>query len=166
MRLAVSAEPSKEAVIKWIRNKIEENVKRGVKTSLLVLQNIIPHAVLRPIYWSKPELIHIFIISENPFVSEEFTTIRYGLTELGAIITEITESYGKDERGGEIILADLSILINTFGSKEVYKLILNKLGMLRANGTNLIAIMHPKTHDQKITALFKSIADNIIYIPV
>ena len=145
-------------VSEWLRGKVEENVRENIETYIIVLQNVIPYSVLRSLAWSKPELVHFFIFSENPESSEEFTTLTFGETELGATITEITRrKNGKKE----IILIDLSIMIHTFGPKQAYRLLLNKLGMLRSSGTLLTAVLHPDTHEESIVALFKTITDSI-----
>ena len=151
-------------ILEWIEMKVKENIKRNIATSIIVLQNVIPYTVLRSLAWIKPSLVHIFIFSQSPMIEEEFTTIKYGITELGATISEIATKHFKEKSEGEIILADLSVLIHTFGVKKAYTLLLNKLGTLRVSGTKLTAIMHPETHDEQTLSLFKSIADNVIQI--
>jgi len=156
--------PSIVKTSEWLKNEIEENIDKKIETNLIVLCNIIPFNVLRSILWSEPELIHIFILSQNYSNNKEFKTLEYGITELGAVITEISREYAKYGRRGEIILIDLSILIHTFGANEVYGLLLNKLGNLRTSGTSLITLIHPNTHEESVLALFKAIADEIIKI--
>jgi len=145
-------------VSKWLRDKVEENIRENIETYIIVLQNVIPYSVLRSLAWSKPELVHFFILSENPEENEEFTTLTFGETELGATITEITRRKNSKK---EIILVDLSIMIHTFGPQQAYRLLLNKLGMLRSSGTLLTAVLHPDAHEESIIALFKTITDSI-----
>jgi len=145
-------------VSEWLRGKVEENVRENIETYIIVLQNVIPYSVLRSLAWSKPELVHFFILSENPEENEEFTTLTFGETELGATITEITRRKNSKK---EIILVDLSIMIHTFGPQQAYRLLLNKLGMLRSSGTLLTAVLHPDAHEESIIALFKTITDSI-----
>lgn len=156
--------PSVVKTSEWLRNKIEENIDKKIETNLIVLCNIIPFNVLRSILWSDPELIHIFILSQNYSNNKEFKTLEYGITELGAVITEVSRKYAKNKRRGEIIFLDLSILIHTFGADEVYGLLLNKLGSLRTSGTSLITIINPKIHKESVLALFEAIADEIVKV--
>jgi len=150
------------AVSKWIKNRIDENIKMKVETSIIVLQDMIPYDVLRSIYWKKPESIHIFIFSSSNTGFKEFPTLRFGITELGAMITEISRKQAQSKSKGNIILVDLSVLIHTHGVNQAYELFLNKMGLLRSSRTVLVAIFHPETHDEQVVALFKTITDIII----
>jgi len=151
-------------VSNWLKSKIEENIRLNVETNIIVLQSIIPYSILRSIAWSKPELVHFFIFSRSPEKHEEFTALKFGKTELGATITEIARKQSEKKQSGEIILIDLSILIHTFGARQIYSLLLNKMGILRLSGTLLTAVFHPDTHEESVVALFKTIADTIIQI--
>lgn len=155
------SEPPLKTVSSWLKSKVEENIQNNIETYIIVLQNVLPYSMLRSLAWSKPGLVHSFIFSQYPKENEEFTTINFGETELGATITEITR---KHKRKKEIILIDLSILIHSFDSPRTYNFLLSKMGLLRSSGTMLTAVFHPETHGEKTIALFKSVADNIIQI--
>jgi len=152
----------------WVRSRVNKNVEQGVKTNLVVLQNVIPYNILRRIAWRKPDMVHIFVFSHNPTGKEEFTTLRMGITEIGATLTEITKKHAKEESKeeakGEVILVDLSILIHTFGVHEAYSLLLNKMGALRSSGVPLVAVFHPETHEKSVVSLFKTITDDVIQL--
>lgn len=152
------------AISKWVKSAVEENIRRNVETSIMVLQNVIHYNTLRSVAWSKPELVHILVFSKNPTDLKEFTTLRYGITELGATITEIAKKHVGSDSKGVIILVDLSILIHRLGAREVYSFLLEKMGILRSSGTSLIALFHPTTHEERVVALFKTIADKIIQV--
>jgi hypothetical protein len=158
-----NSKPPLTVISEWIKDRVDKNIRQNMETNVIVLQNIIPTVTLRSIAWSKPELVHVFIFSENPANQEEFTTLRYGLTELGATITEVVKRLGNKKKG-EIILVDLSILVNTFGAINTYKFLLNKMGILRSSRTLLTAIFYPEIHEEKVVNLFKTIVDDIISI--
>lgn len=157
-------EHSLKAVSEWMKREIDENIKRNIEMSIVVLQDVIPYSTLMQVAWRKPELIHIFVLSQNSTGFKEFTTLRHGITELGATINEIARKHAENKSKGVIILIDLSILIHTFGANEAYNLLLNKMGLLRSSGVSLIAVFHPETHEEQVVALFKTIADNIIQV--
>jgi hypothetical protein len=73
----------------------------------------------------------------------------------------VTRRDPKNGTDHEILLIDLSIMIHTFGTENVYNLLLNKMGLLRSSKTYLTAIFHPETHEGRIVSLFKTLADNI-----
>lgn len=153
--------PSLRIVSLWIKDRVSMNVKRNTDTSILVLQDTIPHGILRSIAWTKPEMVHVFIFSHDIPSNPEFTTLKYGITEVGATITEIAKRNSRPERRQEIILVDLSIMIHTLGANEVYSLLLNKMGTLRSYGTSLVAPFHTQTHEDSVIALFSTLASDI-----
>lgn len=159
-----SEEPPLRTISQWIKQRVNENIKQKTDTSLLILQDIIPSSILRSIAWAKPEMVHVFMFSHNIPVNPEFTTLKYGITEIGATITEIVKRKSRPECRQEIILVDLSILIHTFGANEVYNLLLNKMGMLRSNGISLVAPFHTQTHEERVVALFKTLASTIVQL--
>ena len=153
-----------QRVSQWLLKLTEDNVAHGIETNIIVLQDVLPRRDLRSALWIDPEMVHIFLFSQSPAGSDEFAQIKLGLTELGATITEIARSYAKKRKRAMIILINLSILIHLFGSLKIYSFLLDKMGIIRSSGVTLIAVFHPETHDDKVVALFKTIADRIIEI--
>lgn len=152
------------AVSKWVEERVEENIRENVETNIMVMQDVVPYRALRSAAWIEPDLVHVFIFSQNTQSRKEFTVLRYGLTELGAAITEVAEKCTENEKECEILLVDLSVLIHTFGARNAYGFLLNKMGVLRSSGTSLVAVLHPETHEESAVALFKTLADEIIHI--
>jgi len=159
-----SGESPVKSISKWINLRLEENIKNGVETNLLIMQNIIPYGVLRSFAWKKQESVHIFVFSENKPKNAEFSTFGFDLIEIGAVLTEIVRKNSADNVCGETFMVDLSILIHTFGAKPVYDFLLNKMGDLRSSGTPLFAFLNAETHEKREETLFKSISDEIIRI--
>jgi hypothetical protein len=149
-------------VSKWLIDHVEKNIIGNVETTILILQDVLPYNVVRSIVWSKPNLIRVLFFSDGVSLSnQEFKTLKFGVTEIGATINEVAKSESKANQCGEIIIVDLSIMIYKFGVNQVYDLLLNKMGILRSNGTKLIALFHPQAHEDRVTALFKTIANRI-----
>ena len=154
-------DPPLVIISNWIKHRVNENIKENVDTSLLILQDTISHKVLRSLAWVKPEIVHVFRFSQDTSGNPEFTTLRYGITEIGAAITEIAKKELKSEHRREIVLIDLSIMVHTFGTNEVYGLLLNKIGVLESSGTYLVTPFHTQTHEDRDVALFKTLAGKI-----
>ena len=156
------AEAPMPIVSKWLVDHVEKNITGNVETTILILQDVLPYNVVRSIVWSKPNLIRVLFFSDGVSLSnQEFKTLKFGVTEIGATINEVAKSESKANQCGEIIIVDLSIMIYKFGVNQVYDLLLNKMGTLRSNGTKLIALFHPQAHEDRVTALFKTIANRI-----
>ena len=111
----------------------------------------------------KPDLVSILVFSSNLRKEEEFILSPMELKDIGLSLVEIAEQCGNSETGGCVILYDLSQLTYIFGLSHVYRLLLDKMGIIRKNNVNLYCIIHPKTHSEPhVLALFKSIADTVL----
>jgi hypothetical protein len=154
-------DPPLITISNWLKHRVNENIRQNVDTSLFILQDTIPCNILRSVAWIKPEMVHIFRFSSDTSGNPEFTTLKYGLAEIGAAITEIAKKEIKQKDRKEIILADLSIMIHTFGTSEVYCLLLNKIGLIGSSGTSIVTPFHTLTHDDRVVALFKTLAGKI-----
>jgi hypothetical protein len=157
---------------KWIFKKVEENAGKDEHTYFFAFQNITFHEYLRKLKWINPERVFIFLFSSSTLKErDEFTVLQMGLSQIGATLSEIIKKCGeaKIESSSEekcfVFFDNLSLLIHSFGVYPVYKLLLDKMGDLRMNGVELFAIFQPDTHkDESVVALFKSIADDVIYL--
>jgi hypothetical protein len=153
----------------WMFEKIEENTKNGFFSYLFAFQDVTSHKSLRRLKWIKPERVFVFLFSNSdPKLDGEFTVLSMGLTQIGATLSEIIKEIGIKQKSRPdqryvVIFDNLSLLIHKFGVQQVYNLLLDKMGALRAKNIELFAIFEPETHsDQSITPLFKSISDEIV----
>jgi hypothetical protein len=158
--------------IKWIFKKVEENTVNDLYTYFFAFQNVTFHEYLRKLKWINPGRVFVFLFSSSTLKeSDEFTILQMGISQIGATLSEIIKNYAetKQESSSDqkciVIFDNLSLLIHSFGVYPVYNLLLDKMGILRANRVELFAILQPDTHkDESVTALFKSIADEVIYL--
>lgn len=158
--------------IKWIFKKVEENTVKSESTYFFAFQNVTFHEYLRKLKWINPERVFIFLFSSVTLKeSDEFTMLKMGLSQIGATLSEIirTCKETRNECGSDkkciVVFDNLSLLIHSFGEYPVYKLLLDKMGALRTDRVELFAIFQPDTHkDESVFAMFKSIADEVIYL--
>lgn len=145
--------------VEWVKNKVRKNIDMDVDTYIFSFQDTIPYASLREIKWMKPNRVHIFLFSATANKArKDFVVLPIKIVEIGVAIYQITQN-----KGSEIILLDISLLIHTFGTHSVYNMLLNKLGAFRENTISVFAFFHPETHsDKSVPALFESIADEVI----
>ena len=153
----------------WIHNKVEENTENDCNTYFFAFQDVTSHKYLRKLKWINPEKVFIFLFSNSSSkVSDEFSVIPMGITQVGATLSEIikkceVEQKSRSDKCNVVIFDSLSLLIHSFGVNQVYNLLLDKMGALRANRIELLALFQPDTHsDSSISPLFQSISDEII----
>ena len=163
LTLVVSGSEGAAGDFPWIRGFMEENIGRGLFTSLFVFQDVLPYSWLRRLKWMKPDLVSILVFSSSPRKEDEFLSLPMELKDIGLSLVEVAGQCGKSEAGGYIILYSLSQLVHVFGLQQVYRLLLDKMGVVRGNNVGLYCIIHPDTHQEpSVLALFKSIADNVL----
>ncbi len=159
--LNLKKEDTLTLVTDWIKEKVDTNIRQNIETTVIILQDVLPYKTIRTIVWKKPDIIHVFLFSQNPADgTTEFSTLRYGAAEIGATITEVARSASSQARKNEILVVDLSIMINTLGVIQTYELLLSKMRLLRSNNMSLIALFYPEIHEDKTVALFKSISSH------
>jgi hypothetical protein len=157
--LNVDSLKEKEA---WLYRKIQENVMKNVPTYLFSFQDLLSDASLQRIKEIDPGKVFIFVFSSSEKKSNNFKIAKMGITQIGATISQVIAMQSNHDKA-TIILSDLSLLIHFFGTKPVYRMILNKMGALRDTKIEFIAFFHPETHsDKSVVHLFKTISDEVI----
>lgn len=149
--------------IKFLKQRIQENVRKEETTYIFSFQDVIPRSVLRELKWISPNKVKVFLFSSSAnTVQKEFTILPMGITEIGATISEIIKKHlGADDC--TIIFSDLSLLIHVFGIYPIYNLLLSKMGGFREAGIEMLVFFHPETHgDNSVPSLFESISDEVI----
>jgi hypothetical protein len=150
--------------IDWIMREIQEKIKNDEYIYVFSFQDTIPHGELRRIKWIFPKKVFIFLFSTSTErAKKEFTILPFGLTQIGATLSEVIKKHEDSSRHCTVFFTDLSLLIHVLGTYPCYNLLLNKMGSLREAGVELVALFHSKTHnDRSVVSLFESIADEVI----
>jgi len=150
--------------IEWTIRKVRENVEKNTNTYIFSFQDVVPYSELRRMKWTNPEIVFIFLFSSSAEnAKKEFAVLPMGITKVGATLSEVIKKQSHSEKSGTIVLMNLSLLINIFGTFEVYNMILDKRGALRERRVDLFAFLHPETHgDKSIVPLFANISDQVI----
>ncbi|MDQ1280441.1 MAG: hypothetical protein QG670_1704 [Thermoproteota archaeon] len=150
--------------VRWMEAKVQEDVKQGIDTYIFAFQDVPSHNDLRKIKWIDPEKVFIFLFSSSAKISkEEFTVFRMDITEIGATLSGVVKNYFPSNNGCVIILTDISLLIHSFNTNDVFSMLLEKMGSLREAGVTIYMFLHPEAHnDPSIYALFRGISDSVI----
>ncbi len=158
-----TADSSIESEVKWMEDKIQENIKKRVDTYVFSFQDLPSHSDLRRMRWINPERVFVFLFSSSSQkAKEEFTVFKMDITEIGATLFELIKKYSSVEEGCAIIFTDLSVLIHSFNVNDVFNMLLEKMGSLREAGITLYAFFHPEAHsDPAISPLFKNVSDSV-----
>jgi NADH:ubiquinone oxidoreductase subunit K len=147
--------------VEWIKRKIGENISQDVKSYVFCFQDTIQHHMLRSLKAMGPEKVSILLFSSNSAHKDnDFVVLPMGLTEVGAALSEITQSNLNSQNGCTVFLSNFSLLIHTFGAYPCYNMILSKIGEIRRANVEVIAFVSPETHkDKSVIPLFTNISD-------
>jgi len=159
-----SSDSSIGGEVKWMEEKIQENIKKGADTYIFSFQDLPSHSDLRRMRWINPEKVFVLLFSSSSQrAKQEFTVFKMDITEIGATLYELIRKYSNTERGCVIIFTDLSLLIHSFSVNDVFNLLLEKMGSLREAGVTLYAFFHPETHsDPAVAPLFMNVSDSVL----
>lgn len=153
----------KAKTVDWIIKKAQKNLDMKHLNYLFAFKDVFSHQDLRRIKWISPDQIQVFLFSENINVSdEEFSVISPELTKIGVTINEIAKKHLGLNDGADLFITNISSMIHLFGEYPVYRLLLDKLGILRRSGVTLYAVFLPQTHDERVFSLFRSVSDKMI----
>jgi len=150
--------------IAWMTREIREKIKDDGDIYIFSFQDTILHGELRRMKWISPKRVFIFLFSTSTErAKKEFTILPFGLTQIGATLSEVIKKHDDLRRYCTVFFTDLSLLIHVLGTYPCYNMLLNKMGSLREVEAELVAFFHPATHsDGSVVSLFESIADEVI----
>lgn len=155
--------------VQWIKNRIDENSKKAVRTLMLTTYDLISPNDLKATNIDEENLYVVRMVqggkSAFDIFKEHLITINDDLNDLNILFTDILVFSSERKINCQIILYNLSSLIHTHGWKRVYTFLLSKISYLKNSNVHLYAFYYPRTHEvESDIAKFEQLADNVIEI--
>lgn len=155
--------------VQWIKNRIDENSKKAVRTIMLTTYDLISPNDLKATNIDEENLYVVRMVqggkSAFDIFKEHLITINDDLNDLNILFTDILAFSSERKINCQIILYNLSSLIHTHGWKRVYTFLLSKISYLKNSNVYLYAFYYPRTHEvESDIAKFEQLADNVIEI--
>ncbi len=155
--------------VQWIKNRIDENSKKAVKTIMLSTYDLISLNDLKATGIDEENLYVVRMVQGGKSVfdifKEHLITINDDLNDLDILFTDVLAFSSERKINCQIILYNLSSLIHTHGWKRVYTFLLSKISYLKNSNVYLYALYYPRTHEvESDIAKFERLADNVIEI--
>ena len=158
----------KDKEIDWIINKTAENTRRGIRTILVTLYDLLTPSDLVANGLDRESL---YIIRMLPGVDhsiqsfeDNMATMNDDLNQLNLLITEIINFSDERKIRCDIILYTLSWVIHTHGWRKVYHLLASKSADLKTSNVKMYHIYFPETHQMEEITKFEKMADRLIKI--
>jgi hypothetical protein len=153
--------------IKWIVNKVNE--KRGgvQRTILVTMHDLISPQQVRQEQVNDQDLYIVRMVHGNVEASslfqEKVMSINDDLMELGILLSEIV-GFSRDKKlKVNVILYNLTTLIEVHDWKDIHKQLLTMTPRLKAAGIRINAFFYPNVHDDKVMVeVFENMADEVV----
>lgn len=156
----------RERDVQWIKSRIEGNVKKGIRTIVVTLYDLItPEDIIES--ETEDELYFVRIVPGNRGLPNAFekkvSTINDDMNRLDILINDVL-SFSKETRVPcEIILYTFSHLIHTHGWRRIYAFVTSKTPLLKSSMVELTGFYSPASHENASDIVkFETIADRIL----
>ena len=159
---------SKSKEIEWIKHRIRDNNKRGIRTILFSYYDIIHPSVFQE---ELDEMLYLVRVMQdrNKYTSlfeNKITTVNDDLNILHRVISDIINASRETTIPADIIIYTLSQIILMKGSNRIYTIMVSKNPELKEGNVSLSCIIHPDVHEDHATvSKFESISRETIQFP-
>jgi len=155
--------------LQWIKDKIDENKVKAVRTVLVTTHDLISAADLASSGIEEGDLYLVRMLTggRGPVhvMKEHVVTINDDLNELDVFFSDIMFFSNERKISCQVIVYTISALIHTHGWKRVYSFLLSKVPQLRASNVQIYGVYYPETHTEKADIMkFEKMADKVLLI--
>ena len=163
----ISGQRSEE--LQWIKDKIDENKVKAVRTILITTYDLISAADLASKGIDEKDLYLVRMLTGGrgtiSVMKEHVVTINDDLNELDVFFSDIMFFSNERKISCQIIVYTISALIHTHGWKRVYSFLLSKISQLKASNVQVYGVYYPETHTEKADITkFEKMADKLLLI--
>ncbi len=159
---------SREKDRQWIKEKIISNSRKGIRTILLSIYDIItPKEIFEQN--TEENLYFVRVLSGsrsslNTF-EEKIMSINDDLNQLDILFTDVINYSNEKKIPCEIILYTLSHLIHTHGWRRVYSFMTSKNPVLKSSQVQLTCFYDKKSHETESDIIkFERLADCVMSV--
>ena len=157
---------TREQEQEWIREKVEQNVRQGVRTIFIALYDLITMSELMARGLDEGDLYFVRMFPANELkiqtIEDNTALMSDHISQLDLLISEIIKFSEESKIRCDIILYTLSWVIHTHGWEDVYKLLITRIPELKGSNVQLYNVYYPETHSVEEISKFEMLADHII----
>ena len=152
----------------WIRQKVAENSRLGIRTILVSFYDLVTSSELVSGGLDEEDLYLVRMLPRgdraDQVIGDSVATMDDDLAQLEILISEII-GFSK-ERGisCDIVLYTLSWAVHTHGWRSVYSLLTSKMPDLKTSNVQIYCFYYPETHERAEASKFEKIADRLLVI--
>ncbi len=167
--LVTSTRGQKAKEIKWIVDRVNDNVRRGVRSILVSTYDLVSPTDVKTAGMEGDNIYLVRMVTGNRRAPKTFEqhvmTINDDINQLDLLFTDVV-NYSIDRKiCCEIIVYSISNLIHTHGWKRVYSFAISKIPQIKGSRVSLLCFYYPETHEDPTEASkFERLADRIVTI--
>jgi hypothetical protein len=155
----------KEEEIKWITERVSLDSRRGVRTILISVFDLITPREIK-VEGNDENLYFVRMISGSRSslraFEEQIMTINDDINNLDILLTDIIDFSNQRKIPCDIILYSLSHLIHSHGWRRVYTFLTAKISILKNSRVKLSSFYYPRTHENvSDIRKFETLADEV-----
>lgn len=155
--------------VKWIKERIEDNSLKDIRTIIISTYDLICPADMMVSTSEDSNMYFVRMIQGGKSAFHDFgervIVINDDLNDLDILFSDIINFTKERKITAQIILYNLSALIHTHGWMRVYTFLLSKIPLLKESSVYLYSLYYPKTHEiESDIAKFEKLADLVTEI--
>jgi len=152
--------------IEWIKDRIRDNSKRGVRTILVIMYDLLlPKDISN--HESEESAYFVRVLQgkrgSNRIFERRSITINDDLNQFDILLSDIIKTSREENLPCEVVIFTLSHLIHTHGWKRMYSFITSKIPPVKSSLVKITGVYYPETHENSSDIIkFEKMADRII----
>ncbi len=157
---------ARDREIQWIKEQINSNSSKGIRTILLSYYDLItPRDISMREDEEDTYFVRVQLGSKSmptPF-EDKVMTIHDDLSQLDLLLTDIIKFSNERQISTEIIVYSISTIIHTHGWKRLYTFLTSKIPVIKMSSVSLTGFYYPDTHENSADIVkFEIMADKIV----
>ena len=156
----------KDEEIKWIVDRVSLDYRRGIRTILISVFDLITPRDIR-VEGNDDNLYFVRMLSGSRSAlrafEQQIMTIDDDINNLDILITDIIDFSNQRKIPCDIIVYSLSHLIHNHGWRRVYTFLTAKISILKNSQVQLSSFYYPRTHENiSDIRKFETLADELL----
>jgi hypothetical protein len=158
----------KEKDIQWIKERLLNNSKKGIRTILITMYDLItPDDVYNKD--TVDQLYFVRVLPGNRSILRTFEdrimSINDDLNQIDILFSDVISYNNERTVPCEIVLYTLSHLIHTHGWRRVYSFITSKNPLIKSNQVQFTCFYDSRSHEDKSEIIkFENLADSVVSV--
>jgi len=154
--------------IQWIRDRLLSNSKKGIRTLLITMYDLITADDIHNSDVSE-ELYMVRVIPGNRSILRTFenriTSINDDPNQIDMLFSDVIRYSNERMIPCEIILYTLSHLIHTHGWRRIYSFVTSKNPVIKSSQVQFTCFYDPRSHEDKTEIIkFENLADSFVSV--